>query len=100
MEIIGGAELGGCEPHGHYIKAGSGLDTETRGELDVSAHIKGLGKPLVLNKLLCGTLIGVALGIVEAIAEIHAPGRVAVHIIYVSARDIFSGDGVVVYTFI
>ena len=98
MQVVRGADLGGCELHCHNVEARRGLDIQAWRQLDVAGHIKRLGDAVVRYQLVVGILI--AAGVIEGIAQVQRPGRVGIHIVDISARDIFARNGMVIYPLI
>ena len=69
MQVVRGADLGGCEFHCHNVEARCGLDIQARRKLDITRHIQRLGDAVVGYQLVIGILI--AAGVIEGIAQVQ-----------------------------
>jgi len=96
VEVVGGTELRGGEAHGHDIEAGSGLNAQARGELDIAAKVDSLGKLVIDSKFLGGLLVSVTLGIVKGVTHVDGPGRIGIHVVHVAAGDVFTGNRMII----
>ena len=94
VQVIIRTDLGGRDPHRHQVKAAGCGNAHPRSQLDIAVCIHRLGETPVLDELVIRVLV--RLGVTETVAETERPGRIRIHVVQVTAGDVFSRNRMVV----